>query len=257
MKNKTLWLIIGYILFIGGLAIGLVFSGLYLWANIEGLAFWGYPESITFDNALSTDVDIGRLKCPLLLTDGELGVVRLPVTNISDKSTRAFLKAHISMPGELENMVRRARSTNLGPGEKSEVRWQVTTENTIFDHMILIRAFGMMTEFHPPSRTQHCGIISANLWGLSSTVIVLLAVGGSLILMVAGVYIVLRTRIPAEKGTNIWLVIFGLLGLLTAISLISSLFHIWEVVLLAAILIPVLIFSSIGYYLGKRDNRYN
>ncbi len=257
MKTKTPNLIFGSLLFISGLAIGLVFSGLALWVNLEGMAFWGYPESIAYDSSLTKEAKIGRLDCPILLTDGETGTIRLPISNTIDSPTTAWIKAHLSMPGRVENMVRRLRSVELAPGEESEMRWLVTTDNTIYGRMILVRVFLQLTEFHPPAQTQHCGIISANLWGLSSTQILTVTVGSSLLLILGGAYIIWRSIPDWTRKAKGKAIIPGTLGALTIISMIGGLFRVWEVILAAVILIPILIFSAVGYYIGQMNSRYN
>jgi len=106
MKTKTAPLIIGYLIFLIGLVIGLVFSGLALWVNLEGSAFWGYPESISYDPALTAEAELLRIKCPVLLTEGEIGKIKVLVRNPNTYSITTYVEAHISKVGELEDMLR-------------------------------------------------------------------------------------------------------------------------------------------------------
>jgi hypothetical protein len=255
MKKNLFGLIIALLIFTIGMAIGLVFSGLALWANLESQAFWGYPESISYDSKLTREADISRLKCPVLLTDGEIGTVKLQVRNPNEAPTRAWINAHISMPGKLENMVRRTRSTFLEPGGESELRWQVTTDNTIHNHMILVRVFLKLTEFHPPAQTRNCGIVSANLWGLSSLQIILGTLASSLSLMVGGAYTWWRASSETMKKSNLVLKTILVLGALTTISLISSLLRLWVVALIGLLLIPIFLFSVVSYYYGGLNSQ--
>ena len=257
MKNNSFGKIFGVLLFTMGLVIGIVLSSLAIWVNLEGLAFWGYPESISFDFNLTREADLSRLECPILLTDGEIGTVKLLIRNPNEAPTRAWVKAHISMPDRTENMVRRIRNTNIQPGGESEMRWQVTTENTIFDHMILVRVFLQLSEFHPPSQTLHCGIISANLWELSSTQIIAGTVASSLLLMFLGSYTFWKTSADKKVKTNLVLKIILLIGALTIISILSGLFRIWVIGLIAIILIPIILFSAVTYNFDRTNKGIN
>ncbi|MEA3327596.1 MAG: hypothetical protein U9R53_09895 [Chloroflexota bacterium] len=257
MKKRTIPLIIGYLIFLVGLAIGLVFSGLALWVNLEGSAFWGYPESISYDPDLTAEAEISRLKCPVLLTEGEIGKIKVLVRNPNNYTINTWVEAHISKLGELENMLRRTRTATLKPGEETELRWQIDTENTIFDHMILARVFLKLTQGHAPSRTKHCGIISMNLWGLKSTHILVLTITSSIVLMLLGVYILLRARSQDTSSPHLALKITVVIGALTIISLICSLLSIWVVILITFALIPIIIFSAVSYHFGRIEGQYN
>lgn len=257
MKKKKARFILGYLIFIIGLATGLVFSAFALWVNLEGMSFWGYPESIAYDPNLSTEAEMFRLRCPVLLAEGETGVIAVTVRNPLEKTIRTFVRAHISMPDRLENMVRRTRSAYLSPGEETEIRWQIDSENTIFDHMILARVFLKLTESHPPARTQHCGIMSVDLWGLTSKQILAIVTISSLALMTIGGYLIWRARSKDPKKKNLGIKITLLIGALTMIAVIASLLRRWELILVVLVLIPVILFSGVSYHFGRMDSRYN
>lgn len=257
MKKNTTFLIIGCVLFISGVVIGLVFSGMYLWASLEGMAFWGYPESISYDSSLTTEARISRLKCPTLITDGEVGTITLRISNITDQTTRAWIKAHISRPGRLENMVRRTRNTYLSPGDETEMVWLVTTDNTLYNRMVLMRVFLKLTEFHPPARTQHCGIISANLWGMTSNQILGLIIGSNVIFTATGTFMIWHSRRDLSQKERKGRYIPAIIGSLTILSTLSTLTNYWEIIVLAFIIIPILVFSSTQLLLEQNNGVYN
>ena len=252
MKKKNITgLSLGFILFTTGLFIGLAFSSLAAWAHLEGMAFWGYPESISFDSNLTREAELTRLQCPILLTDGEIGTVRLQINNPNETPTRIWVKSHISMPGRLENMLRRTRSRYLEPGGESEIRWQVSTENTIHNHMILVRVFQQRTEHHPPNQTRHCGIVSANLWGLSSSQILTGTVISTIALLGSGIYTWFRFSSEKMRESNRVLKVMGAIGTLAVIALAGSLLRVWQIGFPALILIPIIIISFVSYHLGR------
>ena len=247
----------GYLILLIGLVIALAFSGLALWVNLEGLAFWGYPESVSYDPGLTTQAEISRLKCPVLLTDGEKGVMRITVSNPNNFTITSHMEAHISKVGELENMLRRTRTATLKPGEETEFRWQITTENTIFDHMILGRVFLRLTQGHAPSRTKHCGTISFNLWGLNSKQIITLVSILSVGLILLGALILWRTHARDTSSKKLSFRISLVIGFLSIINLVCSLLSIWVVILIALALIPIIIFSGFSYHVGRMEGKYN
>lgn len=257
MKKNIPLFIFGYLFFIAGMVIGLYFSGYALWVNLEGMSFWGYPESITYDPNLTAEAKISRLKCPILITEGETAKIAVTVSNPYDKATYAFLEAHISMPDKYESMIRRTRSTYLSPGEETEIRWMIDSENTIFDRMILARVFLKLTEGHPPARTQHCGIMSFNLWGLSSKQILIIIPACSLVLMLIGAYLLWHTRSNDPKKKNLAIKATYVVGLLVALSVMGSLIRLWEVILFALALIPIILFSAVSYHFGRLENHFN
>lgn len=256
MRSKNIHpSIVSFVIFLIGLLTSIFFNGLVLWANLEGMSFWGYPESLGYDSSLTAEARISRLKCPVLLSPGEEGFVELNVTNPNDNRISAWISAHISMPGKLENMVRRTRRVTLEPGGESTLRWMVTTENTIYNRMILARVFLRLTENHPPARTQHCGIITMDLWGLPSPIAVTLITGGSILLQVLGVlnwWRFMSQESMLEKQIRNVMLSLTMLAILTTIG---SLYHLWVVSLLALLVSIILVFSFIGFLIAKLDER--
>ena len=257
MKTRAAPLIIGYLIFIIGMVIGLAFSGLALWVNLEGTAFWGYPESISYDPALTAEAELSRIKCPVLLTEGEIGKIKVLVRNPNTYTITTYVEAHISKVGEQENMLRRTRSATLMPGEETELRWQITAENTIFNRMILARVFLKLTQGHAPSRTKHCGIISMNLWGLQSKQILVLTVTSSIVLMLLGSFILFRARNRNTSTRNLAFKITLVIGALVIVSMICSLLSIWVAILICLAFIPIIIFSALSYHVGRIEGQYN
>jgi len=254
-QNKSL-LVIGLLIFAIGLVISLIFNGLVLWANLEGMSFWGYPESLAFDSSLTTEARITGLKCPVLLTLGEVKKVTVMVQNPNEFATTAWISAHISMPNMLENMVRDLRSVTLEPGEKATLSWEVTDDNTVYNRMILARVFLRLTERHPPARTQHCGILTLDFWGFSSTLVVIFLIGISFLLQVLGILIWWLKNPQGRKQNNQIRNILLSLTILAIIATIGSLFHMWVLGLLGLILTLIIVFSFVGYAIGKSDGKF-
>ena len=254
MKQKNaLKLAISLIVYLVGLALSLTFNTFTLWAGLEGQSFWGYPEALAYDASLTTEARISRLTCPMVITPGEVSVVKLTVSNPNDDPINAWVSAHISMPDVLENMVRELTSVPLAPGEKSTLQWEIGQDNIIHNRMILVRVFLRLTDLHPPSRTKHCGIIAIDLWGLSSTAIMLLSLVVGHILQVVGIWLWWHGRMQSGKKDNLTSNVLIALTILSILMTVSSLFHGWIFGLISLLLSMLLVFTAIGYGIGKVD----
>lgn len=255
-KNTTL-LIPSLIVYALGIAASLTFNIFVLWANLEGQSFWGYPEALAFDSNLTTEARLSRLSCPVILTPGETGMVEVKVRNPNGYPIDAWISAHISKPGELENMVREMRGVPLAPGESAILRWEVTEDNIINRRMIIMRVFLRLTDKHPPARTKHCGVMTTDLWGLSSRSITLIALVGGHILQAAGIWMWSQTRQQMQKKTYLTRNVMITLSIFSLVMSVGSLTHSWVFSMLSLLLSLLLVFTTLGYGLGMADRPSN
>lgn len=258
MKDKLIYfLIIGLIVFVVGLGLSLAFNLFVLWANLEGQSFWGYPEALSFDTSLTTEARLARLTCPLIITPDEVRRIEVTVVNPNSYSITAWVSAHISMPGMTENIMREIESVYLEPGERATLGWVVDESNVINDRMVLFRAFLRLTEHHPPARTKHCGIITADLWGLSGRAITWIAILGGHLIQAAGIYLLWR-GLPRKRNMNqLVLNVLIALGILSIVMSLGSIFHGWIVSMISLLLGLLVVFTSVGYGIGRIDQSSN
>lgn len=254
MKTKnTSLIVISIIIYILGYASSTAFNSLVLLANLEGQSFWGYPEAIAYDSSLTREARMSGLRCPILLTPGKSGTVSINVRNPNDYPITAWVSAHISMPDMTENMIRDTQGVPLAPGERSILRWEVSDENVIRNHTILVRTFLRLTDRHPPSRTSHCGIISLDIWGLSSNAIMIITLVGGHILQALGIWMLWQTRLKMRKRNHFVLNVFLALSTFSVFMSVGSLLHSWVLGLLSLLLALLLLFTAFGYGIGKSD----
>ncbi|MBW6465827.1 MAG: hypothetical protein K0B06_04930 [Brevefilum sp.] len=255
MKNKNAQeLVIGLVLFILGLAVSLTFNIFVLWANLEGMSFWGYPEALAFDSSLTAEARISSLRCPVSLAPGETGTVAVTVRNPNDYPIEAWVSAHISMLGMEENMLRELKSASLAPGEKSTLRWEVSEANRNNNGMILARIFLRLTERHPPARTRHCGIVTMDLFGLSSGLITSIALIGGHILQGAGIWMWWQVKRQSAKEDNFTRNVMIAMSIFSLLMAFGSLTHSWVISMLSLLLALLLVFTALGYGIGKSDH---
>jgi hypothetical protein len=258
MKRKNIPLLIfGLLVYVVGIAASMTLNIFVLWANLEGQSFWGYPEALAFDTTLTTEARLSSLSCPVVLAPGEVGRVEVKVSNPNDYPIEAWISAHISKPGETENIVRELRSVSLAPGESSILRWQVDEDNIINRRMILMRVFLRLTDRHPPARTKHCGITSVDLWGLSGRSITLLALVGGHIIQAGGIWMWwLARRLSGKKNHLVHNVIIAL-SLLSLVMSAGSLMHSWVFSMVSLLLALLIVFTTAGYGMGMSERSSN
>jgi hypothetical protein len=247
-------LFVSLVVFILGLAISLAFNVFVLWANLEGMSFWGYPEALAFDSSLTTEARLTSLSCPVILAPGESGTVAVTVRNPNDYPIEAWISAHISMLGMEENMLRELRSAPLEPGEKTTLRWEVSEQNKNNSGMILTRVFLRLTEFHPPARTRHCGIVTIDLWGLSSGLITSAALVGGHILQGAGIWMWGQVKRKSTKEDYFTRNVMIAMSIFSLLMTLGSLTHSWVISMLSLLLSLLLVFTAFGYGIGKSDH---
>ena len=251
-KKKSFLLIISLVAYIIGISFSLALNTFVLWANLEGQSFWGYPEALTYNSELTTEARLARLNCPVILTPGETGTINVRVRNPQDAPIEAWISAHISRPGETENMIREMRGVPLAPRESATLSWEVTQENVVNDRMVLARVFLRLTERHPPARTKHCGIMTVDLWNLSSQSILMISLGGGHLLQVGGIGLwSWGQQLGKQKRlTRNVLIAASLLSLAMTWGTFS---HNWILSLISLMLGLLIVFTSISYSLGITD----
>jgi hypothetical protein len=255
MKNKySSKTLIALVVFILGLATSLTLNIFVLWANLEGMSFWGYPEALTFDSSLTTEARLTSLRCPVILAPGESGTVAVTVRNPNDYPIEAWISAHISMLGMEENMLRELRSAPLEPGEKTTLTWEVSEQNKNNNGMILARVFLRLTERHPPARTRHCGIVTIDLWGLSSGLVTTIALLGGHILQAAGIWLWSQTKRKSTKEDYFTRNVMITMSIFSLLMTLGSLTHSWVISMLSFLLSLLLFFTALGYGIGKSDH---
>ncbi len=212
----------GVIIFIIGLLLGAAFNTLAVWSDLEGMSFWGYPESNSYDPEIETDGRLHSLICPVILTSSETASVRVKVSNPKDFPITPSIQASLSQPGVRDNLTREKQPLSLEPGETVEVSWQVGQDNILFNRIILVRVFLFQSNYYPPSATAHCGIMVRNLGFLKSTQLSIIVISASLVGMVAGASIWWwRSRSNPHKinqKTSIFVWLFAL----TVLSFIAN-----------------------------------
>ena len=132
-----------------------VLSGMFLavagaWPDLEA-TFYGFGKL--------TDHSLTTLRCPVLMTAAETGVISATLSNPSELSAEAKVRVCFSGPGPIQIV---ETVTPLAAGETKQVHWTATSADVDFRNLILVKALAFPYG-NVPVREGWCGILVLNL----------------------------------------------------------------------------------------------
>ncbi|MBN2045249.1 MAG: hypothetical protein JW757_09535 [Anaerolineales bacterium] len=150
------------VLFAIGVLVGMVLIGASVYADFE---------SSLFNVFLSSASSPHWIKCPILLSSGEDGVVITRLKNREDVPIRRFLHVNISR-GHLTLMRGDEQFLELAPGEMLAMEWEVTGKDAVYGHLIFAKVL-FSKEDQTPLQLGSCGILVLDLpWGLKGQTVI-------------------------------------------------------------------------------------
>lgn len=169
---------IGIILFAFGVLLGMALTAVTVWADLEASFF-------DADLASRGGEPLKTLRCPVLMTTSEVGVVRVDVENPVEKPIELRLRAHIS-----EGFVTLLREVNatlpLEPGEKTTAEFYLTGDDVTFNWLVLVRV--LQFRYYPlPSRQAACGVLVLDVPFLTGSQLLALVIAVTLLSLVGGI----------------------------------------------------------------------
>ena len=208
------WL--GALLFIAGVFTGLVLSGAFAWGESEARIY----------SSFNGDSDLG-LQCPLILSPAEKGVIKAEIVNLTGEEIKPIVTVQIShgrVPREIQ------QTFQLKSLKSESAQWTVDSTDVIFERVILVNA-QQSRYSNNPSRSGSCGILVFSLLGLTGIQSFGLVLAVSLILMLSGGALWLRTRLPLDKFSGNIVQINSVLFALTVLALLSTVLRWWGLAL--------------------------
>jgi hypothetical protein len=178
------------LIFSVGVLFGLVLTG--------GLILAGLESDVYFGPGYPSDAGLKTLKCPVMITSQEVGVISVELMNTTDKSIEPMILLEISNPG-LFNSQR--EKYPIASGASREIQWQVSSQNAVFGRLILVRAY-QFPAYKTPSRAGSCGILLVDFFGLTGNQILLLSFAASLSSIALGLGLWLFANRPLHS--EVW-----------------------------------------------------
>ncbi len=174
MKSKNKALIgVGWILFIIGTIIGIIFIAGLLWPSVESSFYFGYRGGA--DTKL-------RLYCPRIITPQDKAAITAAITNRVDKPISPRVEANLTAPilQTLESQ------PTINPGETLQLKWPVNSGNLEFGHLIMIQVF-QFSSYGTGTAMGQCGSLFLFIPILTGTQFYALLLIVSMALMIVGI----------------------------------------------------------------------
>ncbi len=179
----------GWILLLAGSCLGLFLSVVLLWTDIEALLY-GFAQY----NKQATN----SMQCPLLLTTGETGHIRVRIKNTTDQTVHPTLKLQASATQLFRT---KTVSLMLAPGESQVVEWEVGSQDVVWRRFIFVK---MYTFSSYPMRDveQTCGILVMDFPWLKGQHIYLIALALFVMLSASGAFLLLSQKALSGPRMN-------------------------------------------------------
>jgi len=220
-----------------GVLVGLGLAVIATWADVEA-NFYGFPRRA--NNAL------GGLRCPVILSRNETGVVSLRVSNPTDRTLSPSVKTEISTPILAESFL---KSVRLAPGESSRLEWRVGPENIDLEYFIFVKV--LVYAFYPiPDRETTCGTFIMDL-PLSGSTFLSLMVTLSLTAMGIALYLLYRSRARIPQAAAV-LPPLTFLALVIILAFVISFIGWWIQATVALVIAVLAIFILPAFVIARQ-----
>ena len=228
------------LVFAVGLLVGLALFAVLVWSGVE---------TLLFDPVWRYDAPLRSLRCPVMITPSEAGVVSAGISNPLDRPTERFLRVHVTS-GSILRVIEFTEAVELEPGETKRVAWEVTRDHAVYDRVIMVNAI-LRGRYGLPTRQSSCGIIVVDVpfftghqvFGLSLAVS-LLAMAGGYTLWVRSDGLLTRRRRRAARAMIA-------LGASVGVGIVLALMGWWLPGLILFVVVLVAIGVTIGYFLER------
>ena len=234
--QKTLQ-VLSILLFSIGLLFGLILWGGSAWADLEGYLF---------DPGLPAEQRLSNIRCPLVITSDEIGLVSMVFNNPVDRPLKQSVRARVSY-GFVTQMKEINTTLEMEPFETRELAWEVSPTEAAWNRLVLVRLY-MFRSAPLPSRTATCGILVLDLPGMTGSQVVTLVSLIGLLGMAGGIGLWYRANRPLTPKPRYALNIMIGLVLMVAAGLALTLAGYWAFAGLLFLLGLVAIAVVLAYF---------
>jgi hypothetical protein len=240
MQGKTkLMRTMGTIFFSIGILAGMVMFILMNWAYFEAYFYFGYIPP--------ADESITTLRCPLLMTTADSGVVTIRLANNSDRDISPAIRTEISYYGAA-----RSEKTNypVAAGETRTLSWAVTSDDMVFGHLIMARITIPRT-YTLPSRQNTCGTIVVSLPWLTGIELFAFWLALILVCLAVGWGLWLAGNRPLQADGMITLLAMAIFTVLVLLGIAAGCIGWWGVGLVCTAVSVLLLFAVVGNFIQR------
>ncbi len=238
-SKKKIFRTLGIIFFSAGILAGMVMFVLMNWAYFEAYFYFGY--TVPAEKVLTT------IRCPLLMTTSETGVVTISITNSTNKDLSPSIRTEISY----SDVVRSERlNYSLPANETRTLSWAVTPDDIVFGHLIMARVY-VYSVYTLPSLANTCGTVVIDLPGLTGIQLFVIVLGFSLAGMTAGWILWLVGNRPLLMEGFIATRAMVIFTAIVLLGILAGCLGWWGLGLICAVASVLLILTVVIYYIQK------
>lgn len=235
MQKRSLQ-ITSIVIFIIGLVSGVYFTGMSVWADFEASIFDASLSGAAFPS----------LKCPIMIGQNQVGVVKGEVVNSLDRNATLTVRTH-STSGALTLLNETLDNIPLAPGEVQNIEWTVVPEDAIWGNFILFRVY-QYGSYPMPAKTAACGILVANVPLVGGEVVVTVLVLLSVIGMGAGIWLWVASHRPLSQKARDTAIAMSAMSVILIVGIVFSLLGMWLAGVLVFLLTVILLVAMVAYF---------
>jgi len=232
----------GIVLFSFGVLLGMALMAITIWADLEASFF-------DADLASRGGESLKTLRCPILMTSSEMGVVTVTLENPADKPVELRLRAHIT-----EGFVTLMREVNatvpLEPGEKDRVELLLTADDVTYNWLVLVRV--LQFRYYPlPSRQASCGVFVVDVPFLTGSQLLALTIVAILLCILGGMALWALGKRPLNRPAVATVRTMIALAVSLTIGVIVAFLGSWLLGVLLVAINLLLIFEIVRHAMDK------
>lgn len=213
-KNSALR-IIGFLIYLVGIAAG---------AALTGLSAWGDIEANTFDAAIQAEEPLKTLRCPVFIGKDETGYITAKIENTAGREVQPLVRARITQG--FATLMREEKNREAIPaGESLTVQWAITANDAAY-HEIIMASIYQFSNYSLPSRRGSCGVVVVPVAGLTGQQFYILLYAATAVFSAAGLALYAPNRADehglAKKKLRAYIYLSILLMVLPLLNLIGD-----------------------------------
>jgi len=216
----------------------------FLFAFLGIISMWGDMEASVFNSAIKSDKPLSTLRCPVFITPNDDAVVSARIYNPSDRELEMEIRTYISF-GSVVSMKEITTNFMLKPGESEVINIPITTQDTAFDRVVLVRMH-QIRRGSLPYLNASCGVTLIRIPYIKGSQIVILILSLGTLLSAIGMtlWIVNTQPIVGDRlKTLIFLISFTALSILNCLV---GLLGLWGLAMFITIIWVLLGIGKIG-----------
>jgi hypothetical protein len=234
-KNKPIRAL-SIVMFFLGAILGMALFGSIVWANLEA--------SFYFGTAKMADESLKTLKCPTIMTPLDRTAVSAVITNNTEKAIKPLYRVYVSNYIDMSRLVE-MRPT-ISPGETQKVKWDVSSEDMVFGHLVLAKVIQFAT-FKTPSREGACGTLFLDIPFFTGNQLLVIGILGCLLFMGLGIFFWIRSNKPLiGRSLNLSRAMSSLVVVVAA-GLTVGYFGMWSLGIILLAVCILLMAASLNY----------